>query len=250
MRTNIQILKNIIIYVNIISVINMKEIQNLNKELIIQKKEIEHQLNEKQLQLKQLNGNKESIIIKKIGGSLYYYSQCREEGKVKSRYLKPVMPGAIAEEEVWQQKISQLQEEIEELEWNLESIKQLIKCLNKRLKRTPIMNKFTFEVYWKDEITARVYVKGKDVTVSRFTENPGKQLFAQKKMTRFQLGKILELRCWEKNRADIGEKLTHLGLKEYNPYEIVKRTHGVSYNDFIWFRFPGEKLTSKDVLVR
>ena len=112
------------------------------------------------------------------------------------------------------------------------------------------MNKFTFEVYWKDEITARVYVKEKDVTVSRFTENPGKQLFAQKKMTRFQLGKILELRCWEKNRADIGEKLTHLGLKEYNPYEIVKRTHGVSYNDFIWFRFPGEKLTSKDVLVR
>ena len=53
-----------------------------------------------------------------------------------------------------------------------------------------------------------------------------------------------------KYRADIGEKLTNLGLKEYNPYEIVKRTHGVSYNDFIWFRFPGEKLTSKDVLVR
>ena len=39
-------------------------------------------------------------------------------------------------------------------------------------------------------------------------------------------------------------------LSEYNPYEIVKHTHGVSYNDFIWFRFPGEKLTSKDVLVR
>ena len=39
-------------------------------------------------------------------------------------------------------------------------------------------------------------------------------------------------------------------LSEYNPYEIVKHTHGVSYNDFIWFRFLGEKLTSKDVLVR
>ena len=44
--------------------------------------------------------------------------------------------------------------------------------------------------------------------------------------------------------------IKNIGLSEYNPYEIVKHTHGVSYNDFIWFRFPGEKLTSKDVLVR
>ena len=68
--------------------------------------------------------------------------------------------------------------------------------------------------------------------------------------TRYQLGRILELRCWDKQRSDITEILAHLGLKEYNPYEIVRKTHGVSYNDYIWFRFPGEKLTSKDVLVR
>ena len=94
------------------------------------------------------------------------------------------------------------------------------------------------------------YSKKHNVTVSRFTDNPGKQLFAQKKMTRFQLGKIFEMRCWEKGRPDIMEILKNIGLSEYNPYEIVKHTHGVSYNDFIWFRFPGEKLTSKDVLVR
>ena len=86
--------------------------------------------------------------------------------------------------------------------------------------------------------------------MSRFTDNLGKQLFAQKKMTRFQLGKIFEMRCWEKGRPDIMGILKNIGLSEYNPYEIVKHTHGVSYNDFIWFRFPGEKLTSKDVLVR
>ncbi len=68
--------------------------------------------------------------------------------------------------------------------------------------------------------------------------------------TRYQLGRILELRCWDKQRSDITEILAHLGLKEYNPYEIVRKTHGVSYNDYIWFRFPGEKRTSKDVLVR
>lgn len=125
-----------------------------------------------------------------------------------------------------------------------------MECYKKREKKEPVMNEFSFEVYWKDEITARVYVKKKKVVVSRYTENPGKQLFASKEMTRFQLGKILEMRCWEKGRPDINEILNHLGLSEYNPYEIVRKTHGVSYNDFIWFRFPGEKLTSKDVLVR
>ena len=113
-----------------------------------------------------------------------------------------------------------------------------------------IINNYTFEVYWKDEITARVYVKEYDVTVSRFTDHPLKQIFAQKKMTRYQLNRILELRCWERDRADINELLENIGLQEYNPQEIVRKTHGVSFNDYIWIRFPGEKLTSKDVLVR
>ena len=69
-------------------------------------------------------------------------------------------------------------------------------------------------------------------------------------MTRYQLNRILELRCWERDRADINELLENIGLQEYNPQEIVRKTHGVSFNDYIWIRFPGEKLTSKDVLVR
>ncbi len=51
-------------------------------------------------------------------------------------------------------------------------------------------------------------------------------------------------------RPDIYEILEQLRLREYNPYEIVKKTHGVSWNDYILFRFPGGNLTSKDVLVR
>ena len=163
----------------------------------------------------------------------------------------PTMGGIIiAELEKQQQMIHTLQKETKELEWNIQSLDKMIQCYKKRKKKESVIDDFTFEVYWKDEITARVYVKKHNVTVSRFTDNPGKQLFAQKKMTRFQLGKIFEMRCWEKGRPDIMEILKNIGLSEYNPYEIVKHTHGVSYNDFIWFRFPGEKLTSKDVLVR
>lgn len=113
-----------------------------------------------------------------------------------------------------------------------------------------MLKNYFFEVFWKDEITARVYVREKEVLVSRYTDHPLKQLFAKNKMTRYQLNKIMELRCWERGREDIDDILKSLGLTEYNPYEIVRKTHGVSYNDFIWFRFSGEQLTSRDVLVR
>ncbi len=197
-----------------------------------------------------IEDEKQNIIIKKIHGELYYYAQYRKDGKVKSKYLSPVIPGKIADVEKTQNTIARLSKEIRNLEWNIESLEKMLTCYKKREKKEQIMNEFSFEVYWKDEITARVYVKKKEVIISRYSENPGKQLFAEKKMTRYQLGKILEMRCWEKGRADINEILKHLGLTEYNPYEIVRKTHGVSYNDFIWFRFPGENLTSKDVLVR
>lgn len=113
-----------------------------------------------------------------------------------------------------------------------------------------IVEDYSFEVFWKDEITAKVTVEGPEVKVQRYIKHPLKQLFAKDVMTRYQLNQILELRCWDRERPDIQELLEYRGLKEYNPYEIVKKTHGVSWNDYIWFRFPGENLTSKDVLVR
>lgn len=225
----------------------MKDIYN---NLKFEKKEYEKELQKAESELKNINIEKQNIIIKKIHGELYYYAQYRKDGKVKSEYLGAVLPGSVSDREQVQKRISILRNRIKELQWNIQSLDKMIQVYEKRKKKERIMEDFTFEVYWKDEITARVYVKKKEVIVSRFTDNPGKQLFAQKKMTRFQLGKIFEMRCWEKERADIMEILNHLGLSEYNPYEIVRRTHGVSYNDFIWFRFPGENITSKDVLVR
>lgn len=215
-----------------------------------QKKDLEAELAKKQEDLSGIPAEKQSIVIKKIRGELYYYAQWRKEGKVKSQFLSPVSPGVIAADEKVQCTIERLQKDIKELKINLENLDKMIVYLEKRRKEQKLMESYSFEVYHKDEITARVYVRAKEVIISRFTDNPAKQLFAQKKMTRYQLGKIFEMRCWDRGRADIDELLGHLGLTEYDPYEIVRKTHGVSYNDYIWFRFPGEKLTSKDVLVR
>ena len=60
-----------------------------------------------------------------------------------------------------------------------------------------------------------------------------------------KLGELLETRCWERSRADIKELLNKIGLEEYEPIEIVKRTFGVSYNDSIWFKFGDNNITWK-----
>ena len=231
-------------------VIEMEILKKTYHDLRNQIAACEIELAKKKNTFRHINGKKENIVIKKIHDELYYYAQFREEGIVKSRYLGPVFPGQIADEENEQIIIGQLTKEIKTLEYEINSLKKVLESLKKRIKNEDMLDEFVFEVYWKDEITARVYVKKKYVIISKFTENPGKQLFAERKMTRYQLGKIFEMRCFEKGRPDIADILNHLGLSEYNPYEIVKKTHGVSYNDYIWFRFPGEHLTSRDVLVR
>ncbi len=228
----------------------MKETEQVLRLLSYEAAEIRKNLQETEAELQTLPYAGKSIIIKKIKGKLYYYMQWREDGRTKGKYLCAVRPGAICEEERKILRYQELAERRREQEILLTSLEQTINSLKKEKRSEKILEDYSFEVFWNDEITARVKVKGNHVQVSRYVFHPVKQIFASDHMTRDQLNEILEMRCWDRNRADISDILQGLGLDSYNPHEIVKRTHGVSYNDFLWFRFPGEHLTSKDVLVR
>lgn len=228
----------------------MKDINTFYEQLLLEKYEIDKNLQRIERELDHTEEMKKSIVIKQIKNRLYYYCQWRESGRVKSEYLSLAVPGAAAEEERQIIRRQELLNEQKEQRLLKKRVEQMLEYLSKDRAKQKLLPEYTFEVFWKDEITARVHAKEHQVKVSRYVEHPVKQLFAASVMSRNQLNKILELRCFERGRPDIMEILGHLGLREYNPYEIVKRTHGVSYNDFIWFRFPGEKFTSKDVLVR
>jgi len=103
------------------------------------------------------------------------------------------------------------------------------------------------EVFWKDEKTAAVRLDEYYAYISRYTKHPVKQIFYNEKITRFELGEILTDRCWDPKRPDINRILELMGLDEFNPYEICRRTHGRMYQDNIWFRFPGEKITFEEL---
>ncbi len=49
----------------------------------------------------------------------------------------------------------------------------------------------------------------------------------------------------------VDEKLLkYMNLEKYNVYDILRFTHGVDVDDFIWFKFDGEDITFDDVRVR
>lgn len=191
-----------------------------------------------------------SIAVKSINGNKYYYKQWREGTKVHSKMLGKVAPGAAATEEdaiIERRKLLSRRDELIKLINILEPKKEE---LHKLATAPDLDDEFTFEVFWKNELSSRVSVHKSKVHVSRYIIHPIRQIFHADTITRHQLMEALRLRCFEEGRADIDVKLAAIGLTEYDPLEIVRRTHGVSYNDFIWIRFPGEKLRAEDVLVR
>lgn len=108
----------------------------------------------------------------------------------------------------------------------------------------------SFEVYWKNRCTAKIHSKGTKVYVETTEKNPVKRLFPNMTLTRNQVNEILKIRCWDSGRPDIRELLAAQGLTAYIPLDIIRKTHGASYNDFLWIKFPGEELRAEDVLVR
>ncbi len=100
-----------------------------------------------------------------------------------------------------------------------------------------------FLLMWKDEVIASVTVGENEVNIDRYVIHPVKQIFYADKISRFKFGEILKLRCWDEKRPDIKELLNAIGLENYNPYEICKKTHGRMVQDPIWFKFEGETLT-------
>ena len=106
------------------------------------------------------------------------------------------------------------------------------------------------EVFYKDKPTATAYIDGNDVRIDYYTDDQVVCLFPRKKMDMITIMECLETRCYPRNRQSIKRILKTLGLKEYNPLEICKITHGIMRNDYTWLRFDDEDIGYENVKIR
>ena len=100
-----------------------------------------------------------------------------------------------------------------------------------------------FLLMWRDEVISSVSIDNKSVHIDRYIIHPVKQIFYKDELSRFEFGEILRHRCWDESRPDLLQLLNLIGLQEYNPYEICKKTHGKMAQDDTWFKFEGETIT-------
>lgn len=122
-----------------------------------------------------------------------------------------------------------------------------IKITDKQQASTNRWDGLEMLCFWKDELVSYVTVDHNKAKIQRIVEHPVKQIFKDDELDIYRLSCLLETRCWQRECRNIDNYLKKLSIPYYDPLSIVKKTHGVSYNDFLWFRFNGENLNWKDV---
>ena len=108
-----------------------------------------------------------------------------------------------------------------------------------------------FDIYHRTEKVGRVeIIDSKLIKNEVYTDNMIKRLFPATTPL-VNILAILKSRVICKERCDKA-MLNSMGLTEYNIYDILKHTHGVDVDDFIWLKFDEDPvdLCWNDVRVR
>lgn len=90
----------------------------------------------------------------------------------------------------------------------------------------------------------------RNVEIEKLAPDSIRQPFSGDKLDLERIYDFLKGRCYEDCRADLQDILKQAGLTENNPWEWMRITHGVTYEDMFWIRFPGETLRWENVRVR
>lgn len=96
-----------------------------------------------------------------------------------------------------------------------------------------------FTIMWKNEKIDDVVVDRDKCTVevTKYSDHVFHQPFHMEPITIKNVYQFVKRRVFDEERPDKEELLAALGLEEYNPYEIMRKTHGANYDDYIWVKF-------------
>lgn len=106
----------------------------------------------------------------------------------------------------------------------------------------------SFDLMFIDEVVATIEIKNnKLIKAETFTNEPYKQPFLVKPIRLDYVISVLSKKVIQPDYHNISGVLEDMGLDEYDAIEILKITHGVCHDNFLWVRFKGEQLTWEDV---
>lgn len=109
--------------------------------------------------------------------------------------------------------------------------------------------RWAFDVMHRDDVCTHVKVMSDlSIEFENFTDDIVTTAFGNAKEADItMLEDFFRDRCFEEGRPDKDRILKYFGLNEYDPFGIVRVTHGALVDDFTWIRFDGETLTWEDI---
>lgn len=109
-----------------------------------------------------------------------------------------------------------------------------------------------YHIMHLDDLVAivRLSYDKKSISFEKIAKDGPFQPFSGKKLDLERFYRFIKSRCYEDGRADLPEILAAFHLSSNNPYEFIKVTHGVTFEDHFWIKMDYENLKWKDVRVR
>lgn len=113
------------------------------------------------------------------------------------------------------------------------------------------------EVMLKDKVISTLEVDYTNKLIKSYEThltNPSDWIFLpfghKENPTWHNLQEYFEDRCFPRSRSNVKELLKVWDVDEYDVWKIIHKTHGVMNDDYVWFRFDGEKTTFDEVRMR
>lgn len=109
--------------------------------------------------------------------------------------------------------------------------------VEKRMKQKHIL--FQVDFYDKNSLCTTIYADftEKSISVENFTSNLIKTAFGNRVYPTWEdFENFLEERCIPRSRSGVREYLKAIGLIEYDPWEIIKKTQGRMAEDYQWMK--------------
>lgn len=109
------------------------------------------------------------------------------------------------------------------------------------------------EVFWRDEHVSDMFVDydRHTVRVQNYTMQETKLPFLSSTAPSWEEYEMLiDSRVFPQERKNCKMILKSYGLSVYDQEAICRKSHATMWGDYMWFRYPGEKVTFNDVKLR
>lgn len=108
----------------------------------------------------------------------------------------------------------------------------------------------SFWIMNKDRVICKVNIDGLNVELIQYSTDIVDRQFRSDSPSIEDVYDWIEDRCFPSSRDNKKEILDSLNLNLYEPLEIVKNTHGLLQDDYIWIKWEGEDIEYDDIKIR